>query len=169
MGWFGRAPPDPPVSVTANLPDYRANRRSPVEVGHGASRGRRIQLEQPASKILVGQQVRLAGKVYSIHGEPRTDAIVWRDIVDYGHGANGKLMGVAAGQGDGNRHGRVSATASSTSRSWRPMWGLIAADAVCRSRTIPVMSFASSWKYATKPTRAINGLTPTYSFTPARA
>ena len=98
-----------PVRVTASLTGLRANGRDTVEVVMLPAAAARIELVQPVSKLLVGQQVQLAGRVYSIHGEPRNNAIVWRASSPSATIVDGKLT-VRDRAGHGDRHGRAAST-----------------------------------------------------------
>ena len=86
-----------PVAISATLPNF-APFREVVEVVMVPAAAGRIELEQPARKILVGQEVWLAGNVYSIHGEPRSDVIAWKTLSTVATVANGKLTGARPGK-----------------------------------------------------------------------
>jgi hypothetical protein len=92
-----------PVTVSAVLPNY-APYREVIEVRMVPAAAGRIELEQPVRKLLVGQEVQLAARVYSIHGEPRSDAIAWKTSSTAARVTDGKLTGA--------RPGKVTVTAS---------------------------------------------------------
>src|SRR5688572_30371219 len=97
-----------PVTVTANLTGY-APVLERVEVVMVPAVPGRVEIVQPIRKLLVGQQIQLAGRVYSIHGEPRIDAITWRTSSPMATVADGKLTAV--------RPGRVTITGSAGTAS----------------------------------------------------
>ena len=117
-----------PVTVTANVTGY-APVVERVEVVMVPAAAGRIEIEPPA-RLLVGQQIQLLGRVYSIHGEPRTDAINWRDIIADCHRDQWPTDGGQARQGDHYRDRGRRHHAASTSTSWLATIGHAHAHAV---------------------------------------
>ena len=154
-----------PVTVTANVAGY-APVVERVEVVMVPAAAGRIEIEPP-TKLLVGQQIQLLGKVYSIHGEPRTDAISWRASSPIATVTDGRLTAV--------RPGKVTITGTAGSEPRALMSTLPRATlAGSRSRLRQAlrglaMSFGSSWTHATATTRAIAGSRRRGASRPARA
>jgi hypothetical protein len=135
-----------PVRVTASLTGY-APMVDTVDVLMLPAAAARIELVQPVSKLLVGQQVQLAGRVYSIHGEPRNDAITWR--------ASTPSTIVAAGQASAKFDVQVIA-ADVRSLRLTPSSGTGQSGDVIRFQL----------EARDRNNAVITGLTPTFSFTP---
>lgn len=91
-----------PITVIANLRDM-APVTERIEVVMVPAAPGRIELVEPVRKLLVGQQVQLTARVYSIHGDPRDDAITWR--------ASSSNVTIADGWVKGVRPGRATLTA----------------------------------------------------------
>ncbi|MEX2283668.1 MAG: hypothetical protein WEE89_14380 [Gemmatimonadota bacterium] len=152
-----------PVTVTANLTGY-APVLERVEVVMVPAAPGRVEIVQPIRKLLVGQQIQLAGRVYSIHGEPRTDAITWRTSSSMATVTNGKLTAV--------RPGRVTITGSAGTASSSVDVEIVAntigrltlTPSAANARTGDVIRFRLDAR--DRGNAAITGLTPTFSFTP---
>jgi hypothetical protein len=151
-----------PVTVTANLPGV-APVRERVEVVMLPAAPGRIEL-RPVSKLLVGQQVQLAASVYSIHGEPRADAVAWRTSSASASVAGGRLTGV--------RPGRATVTASvgpvtagfEVEVVGSDLRTLVLTPSTADARTGDVIRFRLDARDAANA--PVTGLTPTFSFTP---
>ncbi|MGH7471226.1 MAG: hypothetical protein ACRENP_25025 [Longimicrobiales bacterium] len=152
-----------PVTIVANLTGY-AEARERVEVKMVPAAAGRIEIVQTAGKLLVGQQVQLAARVYSIHGEPRTDAVVWRTSSASASVTDGKLTGA--------RPGRVTVTATVGSASANFDIDVVAntintlrlTPSASAARTGDVIRFQLEAR--DRANARITGLTPTYSFFP---
>jgi hypothetical protein len=153
-----------PVAISATLPNY-APYREVVEVRMVPAAAGRIEIVQPARKLLLGQDVQLAGLVYSIHGEPRTDAIAWKSSSNAAVVSNGRLMGARPGKAT------VTATVGNATASFDVE--VIASANLGSIRLTPSAATANTGDVIRfdldvrdKANAAIKGLTPTYSFTP---
>src|SRR5262249_16904846 len=86
-----------PGTITAFIPGV-SECLQVVEVKMVPAAAGRVEIVQPVKKLLVGQEVQLAGNVYSIHGEPRTDAIAWKTSTTAATVADGRLTGARPGK-----------------------------------------------------------------------
>ena len=151
-----------PVTVTANVAGY-APVVERVEVVMVPAAAGRIEIEPP-TKLLVGQQIQLLGKVYSIHGEPRTDAINWRASSPIATVTDGRLTAVRPGKvtitgtaGGATTRFDVDITAGNIGR-------LTLTPSTATARTGDVIRFQLDAR--DRNNARITGVTPTYSFTP---
>lgn len=152
-----------PVTISANLPGV-ASFVERVEVKMLPAAAGRVELVQPIKKLLVGQQVQLAARVYSIHGEPRSDAIVWRASSANATVAESKLTGAQPGRVT------VTATVGSASASFdldvvaNTIGTLTLTPSAASANTGDVIRFQLEAR--DRANARITGLTPTYSFSP---
>src|SRR5688572_7370249 len=151
-----------PVTVTANVAGY-APVVERVEVVMVPAAAGRIEIEPP-TKMLVGQQIQLLGKVYSIHGEPRTDAVNWRASSPIATVTDGRLTAVGPGKvtitgtaGGATTRFDVDITAGNIGR-------LTLTPSAATARTGDVIRFQLDAR--DRNNARISGVTPTYSFTP---
>jgi len=152
-----------PVTVSATLPGV-APVIERIEVVMVPAAPGRIEIVQPVTRLLVGQQARLHAKVYSIHGEPRSDAVVWR--------TNSAGATVVDGVVTGVHPGRLTLTATAGQATASFNLDVIANDvralrltpAATTARTGDVLRFELDARDSRNA--AVNGLTPTWSFTP---
>jgi len=86
-----------PITVSATLPGV-APVLERVEVVMRPAAAGRIELVKVPTKVVVGQEVPLAARVYSIHGEPRADGIAWRAASTNVTIGEGKLTAVRPGR-----------------------------------------------------------------------
>jgi uncharacterized protein YjdB len=85
--------------VTATLPGVAAVRERVEVVMRPAAPGR-IEILQPVTKLIVGQQVTIAANVFSIHGDLRAEAPTWRSSAPsiVGVNADGRMTAARAGR-----------------------------------------------------------------------
>ena len=151
-----------PVTVTANVTGY-APVVERVEVVMVPAAAGRIEIEPP-TQLLVGQQIQLLGTVYSIHGEPRTDAINWRSSSPIATVTDGRLTAV--------RPGKVTITGTAGGATTRFDLDITAGNigrltltpSAATARTGDVIRFQLDAR--DRNNARITGVTPTYSFTP---
>jgi hypothetical protein len=157
------APGTLPVTVNASLPGVAVVRER-IEVKMVPASAGRVEIVQPVKKLLVGQRVLLAGRVYSTQGEPRTDAIVWR-------ASNGSAT-VTSNFLTGVRPGRVTVTG--TVGNARASFDVLVVAAnlgtvrltpsATNARTGDVIRFELDVR--DRANARVSGLTPTWSFSP---
>lgn len=126
----------------------------------------RVTIAPAAERLVVGQRVSLEARSYSEHGDERTDAIAWRssapDVATVD--ARGRVTAVAPGRAAISASaGRVTAEAA-----FEVVGNTIASiditPAVAQARQGDVIRFGVTPRDAQG--RVIEGLTPTYSFSP---
>ena len=152
-----------PITVTANLPGV-APARERIEVAMLPAAAARIELVKPVAKLMVGQWVPLGARVYSIHGEPRTDAVQWSASAANVSIRDGRLTALRPGKvtisgrvGQASTKFDLDVIANSVSR-------LTLRPSASQARTGDVIRFTLDARNAANV--AITGITPTYSFSP---
>ncbi|MEP7343794.1 MAG: Ig-like domain-containing protein [Gemmatimonadaceae bacterium] len=165
LGWVrGGAPGTMPVAVAATSPGGRPLvERVEVKILPGPAS--RIVLSPNASKLLVGQRLRLDAKVLTGTGDARDDAAVWSSsntgVVQV---ANGVLTGVSAGRA--TVVARAGVAQASLTVDVVPSAGVTVeiTPSHAEARQGDVIRFAVAAKDARGV--AIAGLSPTWSFSP---
>ena len=156
-----------PVTVVALVPGTRPVTEV-VEVKMLPGPAARVAIDAAPSKLVVSQQVVLTGTAYSSAGDQRTDKLAWKSSApNVARVANdGRLTAVAAGKATitattGQASGSVVITVvPNTIASVEVSPGTVSA------RTGDVLHFAVTVKDAQG--RRIEGLTPTWSFSPGQ-
>ncbi|MDQ3697592.1 MAG: Ig-like domain-containing protein [Gemmatimonadota bacterium] len=156
-----------PLVVTAVVPRARpVIERIEMQVVPGPAA--RIVVAPRVTRLVVGQRMRVGATAYAASGDQRTDRIVWRSSapgvvrVD----DEGLVRAIAAGRAT------LSAMAGSASESVsvQVLATPIASIEITPSR--PVMRSGDVIRFAVTPKdragRAIEGLTPTWSFSPGK-
>jgi len=152
-----------PVTVSATLPGV-APVIELIEVVMVPAAAGRIEIVNAPKKLVGGQKVRLNARVYSIHGEPRTDAVTWTvsrgaRIVDNTFSAPttpGRTT-VTATVGKATTSFDVDVVANTIST-------LTLTTTAKNARTGDVIRFNLDARDGNNA--AITGITPTWSFTP---
>jgi hypothetical protein len=152
-----------PITVSANLTGF-APVIEQIEVTMVPAAPGRIEVVQPVKKLLVGQQVPLTARVWSIHGEPRTNVVSWR--------ASSANATVADGRLTGARPGRVTVTGSvgNVTTSFdvevvaNNLGTVTLTPTASNAKTGDVIRFKLDAR--DRANTAVTGITPTWSFTP---
>jgi hypothetical protein len=154
-----------PVTISALLPGF-APVVERVEVLMVPAEAGRIELISPINRLVVGQQVQLATRVYSIHGEPRNDPVMWRAASTNVTINEGRLSAVRPGRTT------VIATAGKASARFEvevspnQVRVLRLTPSTVTARTGDVVRFQLDAR--DQANARVAGITPTYSFTPGR-
>jgi hypothetical protein len=154
-----------PVTVTATAAGIRP-RFEVVEIKAVAGPAASIEIAPGTAKLVAGQRLRLAGRVFSAAGDRRTDAIVWKSSNPAVATVNAAGLVTAAGAGSAN----IVATVGGVSKTLpvQVVAGSLAAVTLnpetVDARTGDVIRFSVDAKDAKG--KAIAGLTPTWSFSP---
>ncbi len=156
-----------PVTVMAMVPGTRPVTHV-VEVKMVAGPAARVDINAAPAKLVVGQQVVLTGTSYSAAGDQREDKLAWRSSAPNVArvSADGRLTAVAPG--------RTTLTASAGQASGTLAVTVVAntiasleiTPAASAARTGDVLRFSVVAKDAQG--RKIDGLTPTWTFSPGQ-
>ena len=156
-----------PVTVVALVPGTRPVTHV-VDVKMVAGPAARVEIDAPPSKLVVGQQVVLTGTSFSAAGDQREDKLSWRTSAPNVARvtSDGRLTAVAPG--------RTTLTATAGQASGTLTVNVVAntitsleiTPAAAAARTGDVMRFKVLAKDAQG--RTIDGLTPTWTFSPGQ-
>jgi hypothetical protein len=167
-GLFTSGAPGPmPVTVVATVPGTQPVVHT-VQVSMVPAPAARVELARSVETLVVGQRFPLEAKSFSRHGDPREDRIAWRSSAPnvLTVSAEGMMVAVAPG--------RATVTASAGSASTTLTVNVVAnnlasftiAPANPNARTGDVIDFRIEARDASG--RAIEGLTPVWSFMPGQ-
>jgi hypothetical protein len=156
-----------PVTVVALVPGTRPVTRV-VDVRMVPGPAARIAIDIAPTRLVRGQQVVLTGTVFSAAGDQRADRITWRSSAPNVArvSADGRLAAVSAGRAT------ITATAGAATATLpitvitSTIASLTISPAAGTGRTGDVMRFSVSAKDANG--RPIEGLTPTWTFSPGQ-
>ena len=154
-----------PVTVTATSPNTKP-RFEVVEIRALPGPAASVEISPGMAKLVAGQRLRLAARVYSASGDKRPDQVTWSSATPSVATVNAAGLVTAAGSGTA----RVVARAGSVSNAIdvQVVSGAIGSVSLTPSsvegRTGDVIRFAVEAKDARR--RPIAGLTPTWSFSP---
>ena len=156
-----------PVTVVALVPGTRPVTQV-VDVKMVAGPAARVEIDAPPSKLVVGQQVVLSGTAFSAANDQRDDKLAWKS----------SAPNVARVSGDGRltavAPGRATLTATSGQASGTLPVTVVAntiasleiTPSAAAARTGDVLRFSVVAKDAQG--RKIDGLTPTWTFSPGQ-
>jgi hypothetical protein len=167
-GLFTSGAPGPmPVTVVATVPGTQPVIHM-VQVSMVPAPAARVEFERVVDTLLVGQRFPLEAKSYSRHGDERADRIVWRSSDPSVLTVNAEGVVVAVGPGRATLTagaGAANATQSVTVLA-NNVASFAIAPATVNGRTGDVLPFRIEARDASG--RAIQGLTPVWSFTPGQ-
>jgi hypothetical protein len=156
-----------PVTVMAMVPGTRPVTHV-VEVKMVAGPAARVDINAAPAKLVVGQQVVLTGTSYSAAGDQREDKLAWRSSAPNVArvSADGRLTAVAPGRATltasaGQASGTLAVTVVANTIA-----SLEITPAASAARTGDVLRFSVVAKDAQG--RKIDGLTPTWTFSPGQ-
>jgi hypothetical protein len=154
-----------PVTVTATLAGARPKFET-IDIKALPGPAASIVIAPSAVKLVAGQRLRLSGRAFSATGDKRADVVTWRSSNPAIVTVNGAGLVTAVRSGSAN----VTATVGNATKSLpvQVVGGAIASLSLTPStvtaRTGDVLRFAVTAKDASGKT--IDGLTPTWSFSP---
>ena len=154
-----------PVTVTATSPNTKP-RFEVVEIRALPGPAASVEIAPAMAKLVAGQRLRLAARVYSASGDKRPDQVTWSSATPSVATVNAAGLVTAAGPGAA----RIVARAGNVSNGIdvQVVPGALASVSLTPSsveaRTGDVIRFAVEAKDARG--RPIAGLTPTWSFSP---
>jgi hypothetical protein len=154
-----------PITVTATLAGAKP-RFEMIEIKAIAGPAATIDILPATARLVVGQRLRLTGRVFSAGGDKRADNVSWRSSNPAAATVSADGLVTAAGAGSANIIASVGGI--SNQRAVQVVAGPVASmsltPATVQARTGDVIRFVVSAKDARgKP---IAGLTPTWSFSP---
>ena len=156
-----------PVTVVALVPGTRPVTRV-VDVRMLPGPAARIGIDAAPARLVIGQEVVLTGSSYSAAGDQRADGLSWRSSAPNVARvtSDGRLTAVSAGRATitastGQASGTLPVTVVST-----PIASLAISPRTTAARTGDVVRFTVTPKDAAG--RTIEGLTPTWTFSPGQ-
>ncbi|MEO8620864.1 MAG: Ig-like domain-containing protein [bacterium] len=154
-----------PITVTATLAGAKP-RFEIIEIKALAGPAASIDVSPATTKLVSGQRLRLTGRVFSAGGDKRADVISWKSSNPAVASVSAAGLVTAAGPGSANL--TASAGGISNQRAIQVVGGPVSSmtltPATVEARTGDVIRLAVTAKDARG--KAIDGLTPTWSFSP---